>query len=66
MRWLQRVHVSVRALSLPLKVFAAHETAVHIESADRDGALLVKVKVQHVSPYLAQVRAIFLLHGDRR
>ena len=56
------MHVGVRALALALEIFAANETAVYVERADRDRALLMKVKVQHVSPDLPEVRTavIFL------
>jgi hypothetical protein len=60
-RRLERVHVGMSALAFALKVFTTNQAAVDVQCTYRDGALLVKVKVEHVPPYLTEVRTEDLL-----
>ena len=55
------MHKGACCLALALKVLAADEAAVDVKGADRDGALLMEIKVQHMPLYLAKVRAVFVL-----
>ena len=58
------MHVGVCTLTLALEIFPAHKAAVDIECGHRNGALLMKVEVEHMSSNLPQIWALDHVSGS--